>query len=163
MATYLFKQRSKRRRKRSIPSSDEHSEKTTHPFGRHLEVSTAKFPGHLATLFSFPMSSQLFPSHDNRLIVSLSSTRDKQSAREIRRTRDARIFGIPLESRVPRVLLSRVYFACPINLAEIRGYSQCWTVTLLWAFLAVTITFHNLECSCASMKRLYHAGSWKNA
>ena len=52
------------------------------------------------------------------------------------------IFGIPLESRVPRVSLSRVYFACPITLAEIRGYSQCWTVTLLLAFLAVTITFY---------------------
>ena len=88
------------------------------------------------------MSSQLFPSHDNRLIASLSSTRDKHRARQIRRTRDKTIFGVPLELRIPRVFLARVYFSCLITLAEIRGYSPCWTVTLLLAFLAVTITFY---------------------
>ena len=114
------------------------------------------------------MSSQLFPSHDNRLIASLSSTRDKHSARQIRRTRDKTIFGVPLELRIPRVFLARVYFSCPITLAVIRGYSPCWTVTLLLAFLAVTITFYfnkiqNLTCLWAPIKRLYHAGPRKNA
>lgn len=91
-------------------------------------------PRSTCDMSSFPMSSQLFPSHDNSLF---RSTRGKVRGRFGGHA--ARGVSAFPSSRVSLESLSRA----SLSLAEIRGYSQCWTVTLLLAFLAVTInTFY---------------------
>ena len=103
MAAYLPKRWPQRRRWRSFTSSDERSKKTAHLLGRHLEVASKRFPGHLrpATFLSFPMSSQLLPTYESCLVVSLYKSESRN-----RRIRDARSFGVPLEFFVPRVSLA---------------------------------------------------------
>ena len=79
------------------------------------------------------------PSHLWEQPGCLSLQKWKQDSEDTRREefrRSPRVACPPSFSRV------RVYFARPISLAEIRGYSQCWTVTLLLASLADTIAFY---------------------
>ena len=137
MAAYLPKRWPQRRRWRSFTSSDERSKKTAHLLGRHLEVASKLFPCHLrpATFLSFPMSPQFLPTYESSLVVSLYK-KESRTRRIEEFRRSPRVACPPSFSRV------QMYFARPITLAEIRGYSQCWTVTLLLASLADTIAFY---------------------
>ena len=179
MTAYLPKRWPQRRRWRSFTRSDERSKKTTHLLGRHLEVPSKQFPGHLrpsllrsrslsrhATLLPtnvrgeercvtrkkkrlrrrLPQASYISlvpnvfpaPSHLWEQPGCLSLQRWKQDSEDTRREefrRSPRVACSPSFSRV------RVYFARPITLAEIIGYSQRWTVTLLLDSLADTIAF----------------------
>ena len=86
----------------------------------------------------FSRSQCLPSSHLREQPGCLSLQKWKQDSEDTRREefrRSPRVECPPSFSRV------RVYFARPITLAEIRGYSKSWTVTLLLDSLADTIAF----------------------
>ena len=112
-------------------------------FGVSTQAITQATSGHLATVLSFPMSSQLLTTYESSLVVSILVRRKTKVKAGLGGYATRGVSAFPF-SRVSSESLSRALIFCPPHHSRrSRGYSQCWTVTLPLASLADhTIAFY---------------------